>query len=329
MFNFVPKIIPIDYSKSLRNALLSNEVFKTKPIIIQYFFHFVQFIVKKMKNLKLIKSRITKYSYEIIKNIELLAFIKPSMINDYIKFLKIHLKKDKEKDLFKYLDKNWFSRDINEFNYYEILDNNNLKETLSHFFATNNVAESLHSKMNQYLPNNKNSNTNFIISIRNIISNYELKKENIIRKVYVTRTLIEYSKTLMNNNFTWLTYNTFKNLEKNLIKNSNKTINDDDINEIIYKLDNVNFVDNHCNATNKNSDNNDKKEEEISNDNLSIISNEILSENNSENESDKDLPFTTEENKYKIPNLYERLLEAKNGLKIKDLINELNIKNKL
>ena len=75
MFNFVPKIIHIDYSKSLRNALLSNEVFKTKPIIIQYFFHFVQFIVKKMKNLKLIKSRITKYSYEIIKNIELLAFI--------------------------------------------------------------------------------------------------------------------------------------------------------------------------------------------------------------------------------------------------------------
>ena len=146
-----------------------------------------------MKNWKIIKSRITKYSYEIIKNIELIAFIKPFMINDYINFLKLHLKKDKEKDLFEYLDKNWFSRDINEYNYYEILDNNNLKETLPHFFATNNVAESLHSKMNQYLPNNKISNTNFILSIRNIISNYELKKDNVIRKDYVTCTLIEYS----------------------------------------------------------------------------------------------------------------------------------------
>ena len=47
--------------------------------------------------------------------------------------------------------------------------------------------------MNQYLPNNKISNTNFILSIRNIISNYELKKDNVIRKDYVTCTLIEYS----------------------------------------------------------------------------------------------------------------------------------------
>ena len=51
--------------------------------------------------------------------------------------------------------KNWFSRDINEYYYYEILGNNNLKKILPHFCATNNVAESLHSKMNQNLPNKK------------------------------------------------------------------------------------------------------------------------------------------------------------------------------
>lgn len=114
-------------------------------------FSFRENFVKKMKQLKINKSRVTKYSYEIIKNIELIAFIKPCMINDYIKFLKKNLQKDIEKNLFQYLDKNWFSRDINEYNYYVILDNNNLKEILPHFFATNNVAESLDSKMNLIL----------------------------------------------------------------------------------------------------------------------------------------------------------------------------------
>ena len=61
------------------------------------FFSFVQCVVKKMKNLKIIKSSTTKYSHEIIKNIELIAFIKPYMINDYINFLKLHLKKIKKK----------------------------------------------------------------------------------------------------------------------------------------------------------------------------------------------------------------------------------------
>ena len=65
MFNFTPKIIHIDYSKSLRKSLLLKEIFKNKPIIIQCFFHLVQCLFKKMKNLKLIKSCITKYSYEI------------------------------------------------------------------------------------------------------------------------------------------------------------------------------------------------------------------------------------------------------------------------
>ena len=32
MFNFIPKKIHIDYSKSLRKALLSKEVFKNKPL---------------------------------------------------------------------------------------------------------------------------------------------------------------------------------------------------------------------------------------------------------------------------------------------------------
>jgi len=69
-----------------------------------------------------------------------------------------------------------------------------LNNVLSHFYFTNNIAESLHNKLNLYLPNNKITNSNFIISLRNVIINYKIKKNNIIRNDYVTKSLIECSK---------------------------------------------------------------------------------------------------------------------------------------
>lgn len=55
MFQFNPKVIHIDYSNSLWKALLTKNLFKTKPTIIHFFFHFVQSIVKHMKKYGLIK----------------------------------------------------------------------------------------------------------------------------------------------------------------------------------------------------------------------------------------------------------------------------------
>jgi hypothetical protein len=64
MINFNPKISHIDYSMAFRKALLMEGVFKIKPIVIHCFFHFIQSIVKKMKNLVLLK-KISKYNYEL------------------------------------------------------------------------------------------------------------------------------------------------------------------------------------------------------------------------------------------------------------------------
>ena len=58
------------------------------------FFHFIQAIAKHMKSYGKIKSKITKYSFEIIKNIELICFIPPSFINYYNKFLENKLNKE-------------------------------------------------------------------------------------------------------------------------------------------------------------------------------------------------------------------------------------------
>ena len=51
LYQFNPKVIHIDFSKSLHNALETENLFQNKPI--NYFFHFVQCIVKYMKRYKI------------------------------------------------------------------------------------------------------------------------------------------------------------------------------------------------------------------------------------------------------------------------------------
>ena len=43
------------------------------------------------------------------------------------------------------------------------------------------LKKSLHNKLNLYLPNKKITNSNVILSIGNVILNYEIEKEKIIR----------------------------------------------------------------------------------------------------------------------------------------------------
>ena len=153
-YKFNPEVIHIDYSKALRTALLKDNLFQTKSIIIHCFFHFVQAIVKNMKLNKLFKTKMSKRTFELLKNIKIVCFIPPTYINTFTKFLENNLIDNNEKIFMKYFKKNWIIEYI-------------------------------------YLPTKKCSNINFLIAIRNIIKNSELKKSDIIRKDYVTRTLFE------------------------------------------------------------------------------------------------------------------------------------------
>ena len=60
------------------------------------FFHFGQCIIKKLKQYKIIKKKLTKYGFEILKNIELICFLPNKQIKSYIKFLKTKLNGEKE-----------------------------------------------------------------------------------------------------------------------------------------------------------------------------------------------------------------------------------------
>ena len=80
-----------------------------------------------------------------------------------------------------------------------------MHEVISHFYFTNNIAESLHNKLSLYLPNKKVTNSNFILSIGNVILNYEIEKEKIIRKDYVTKSLLEIATNTNKNKYEWIT----------------------------------------------------------------------------------------------------------------------------
>ena len=136
-YKFNPEVIHIDYSKALRTALLKDNLFQTKSILN-----------------KLFKTKMSKRTFELLKNIKIVCFIPPTYINRFTKFLENNLIDNNEKIFMKYFKKNWIIEYI-------------------------------------YLPTKKCSNINFLIAIRNIIKNSELKKSDIIRKDYVTRTLFE------------------------------------------------------------------------------------------------------------------------------------------
>ncbi len=52
--------------------------------------------------------------------------------------------------------------------------------------------------------------------MRNVLINYEIKKSNIIRKDYITKKLVNYTKDIKKNQCQWLDYETFKKIEKKL-----------------------------------------------------------------------------------------------------------------
>jgi len=156
-FNFNQKVIHIDYSTPLSKALLADNIFKKTPIIIHFFLHFVQSIVKHVKLYGLIIQNKSKYFFQIIKNIEILY--------------KNKLKDEKQILLYIYFNKQWLSKDKNYHNYFELFDNDYLYEGIQHFYSTNNIEESLNNKISLYIPSKKVTNFNFIMSLRSIISN--------------------------------------------------------------------------------------------------------------------------------------------------------------
>ena len=110
IYNFNPKFMHIDYSKAERKALLQKNLFDSLPIIISCFFHFTQCLYRKMHYINLIKKKLTKRAFEILRNYEMICFTNPKYIDKYKNFLESKMENEKEKNLFKYLNNNWIKK---------------------------------------------------------------------------------------------------------------------------------------------------------------------------------------------------------------------------
>ena len=323
MYLFNPLVVNIDYSASLTKALKNENLFDKPPIITHCFFHFTQSIVRQMKKYKLIKSKMTKYGFEILKNVEIICFIPPSYINSYSKFLKTKLKEENEINLYNYIEKNWLKKYPGYFNYYELFENINLQNGIEHFYATNNIAESLHSKLGLYLPYKKVNNNNFIISIRNVLLNYETKNESIIRKDYVTKSLILYVKTIKKGKYEWLKYEQIVELEKKIINGENNKVHINVINELIKSINNIDLNNKNDSINNFNSNLDSDLNENI---NMDMDNNSKSQEENESNEESNSYVSETEiKDEYGKGGLFERLLKDDKNLKYNGLIYKIKI----
>ena len=95
-YNFSPSTVTLDFDRAQINSLKKIELFKNKPYLITCLFHFGQALFRKLQKLKMIKNKLNKRGYEIIKNLEILCFIDKKNITKYFDFLKSHINKSIE-----------------------------------------------------------------------------------------------------------------------------------------------------------------------------------------------------------------------------------------
>ena len=93
-------------------------------------------------------------------------------------------------------------------------------------YLTNNIIESIHSKINNYLQKHKTTVYNFIKALENIIFNDSIKYNNLHRTDYKTKSLILLiEKENLNKELRWIKYDIFQKYYKEIKSCNSKEIN--------------------------------------------------------------------------------------------------------
>ena len=110
---------------------------------------------------------------------------------------------------------------------------------LENLYTSNNICESINSKLNYYLPKRTTNNYDFIKSNGKVLLNNKILNNNINRKDYKAKSLIKLIEDKdFNENLEWINFNDFKKYIK-------LVINDKDGNIILteqVKLDLLNKI---------------------------------------------------------------------------------------
>ena len=152
---------------------------------------------------------------------------------------------------------------------------------------TNNICESIHGLISKNLPNTRVTKNNFRDTINYIIENNDFKIKNIIRKDYITRTLVVIiEKYDLNKDYKFIQYDIFKKELENVIALMTGKINIKSVEELINSIE---FVENEEDSENK--------KESISESNISIIKSvkEIEEILHKEDISESEISFSSSE----------------------------------
>ena len=164
-----------------------------------------------------------------IKEYQTLIIDKLEQLKSYNKFIS-------------YLKNYWFNHNRYDYNYSDVISNYyKNKNLIDRMYLTNNIVESLHSKINLYLPKHKSTKYNFINTLENIIFNDSFKIENLKRFDFKTKALmLLIEKENLNTDIKWINYKTFIYYIKSVKDSINNNIVFKEIND--YKDDHKNIT---------------------------------------------------------------------------------------
>ena len=285
--------------------------------------------------------KMNKRAYELLKNLEILCFIDNKKITYYFNYLKNNIFKEKnEKDFMEYFENVWIKRYKNLFNYYHLINdilkiknlyinnkgNANSEKTLisklknlNKLYTTNNICESIHGKIANYLSKGKVSKVAFRDTMNFILKEYLYKTKGIVRRDYNTRTIIILiEKFQLNYTPKFIVYKTYQTELQKTVSIMTGKININAIDELISgldKLENKNDGDilnvNEIITEKLSSEENDGSidyipdEKNIENDSLInevIAIDEVLNDESIENENSKNISIDLSDNKSEFTN---------------------------
>ena len=110
-------------------------------------------------------------------------------------------------------------------------------KSIQELFFTNNICESFHSKMANFLPNGPTTKSNFWDILDYVLREYSYKTNQIIRKDYISRTcIIIMEKLEINKTKKPIEYDDFKNELKKTIAYMTGKCNINLVEEIINSI---------------------------------------------------------------------------------------------
>ena len=299
-YSFSPKYIHTDYELALDLAIKKSDFFNKDIVHLKCFFHFAKSIREKLKKIDGNKKGLNKETSNILNNIELICFIDEEKVEGFKKFIIENLKRlNHYQDFINYLNSSWFKRKNTDYNFSNTIkkfSSNN--EALNKIYFTNNIAESIHSKINYFLPRHISTEYNFINTLNNVLISNHINNSNIIRKDFKSRSLINLIKNeSINQKFQWLDNSLFKQYLTNYINNELKD-NEKDENENLIK-----YIEEDENILN-NEDNKDEL---------------IIEYDSSSNDMDIDSKISENDS---FNNVLEELIEEINVINIKEENND-------